>query len=113
MATVAVCIGAPVGRRNGVLPLPNQKADLATITDLENGRAFKRACTLLPASAGRESSEAAVVRRHATQNRDLAASWIRLRAKRSRFGDDAGAHAEVFENLVGEGDRFGCVMSTR
>jgi hypothetical protein len=34
MATQSVSIGGPVGTRNGVPALPNQSADLATITDL-------------------------------------------------------------------------------
>ena len=34
MATQSVSIGAAVGTRNGVVPLPNQTADLATVTDL-------------------------------------------------------------------------------
>jgi len=34
MATQSVSISAPVGTRNGITPLPNQGAEVATITDL-------------------------------------------------------------------------------
>ena len=52
----------------------------------ENRRAFDKACPVLLVAAGRESSDAPALRKHAAEDRDAAAaSGIRRGAERSRF----------------------------
>ena len=60
-------------------------------------------CALLLVAAGRRASDAAVVCRHAAEDRGATVAGRMRRAQSGAdFGDDAEAQVEVCENLVGE-----------
>ena len=62
----------------------------------ENRRAFNKACTLLLAVAGGESSDAAVLREHAAENRDAAVTSGIVRVQSATDCDgDAVAEGNV------------------
>jgi len=83
----------PVGTRASRLPIAQLSrsvthlvADQLAAAAGENRRVFDKACPVLLVAAGRESSDAPGLRKHAAEDRDAAAaSGIRRGAERSRF----------------------------